>query len=153
MELRSGAFEPGANIPVVYSKDGEEISPPLAWSGVPKRARELALVFENLTEPFVQWLVYRIPADCTELPQGFRHQAERDSPAEVVQGTSSQANVGYDGPLGAEGRKYRYAFRLYTLDTALDVPPKLDKPALLRAMRGHVLEEATLEAVYERPRG
>jgi phosphatidylethanolamine-binding protein (PEBP) family uncharacterized protein len=70
----------------------------------------------------------------------------------VVQGTNSQGNVGYDGPLGAEGRRYRYAFRLYALDARLDLAPKADAPALLKAMADHVLEEATLEATYERPR-
>ena len=153
MELRSEAFEPGGAIPVTYSKDGEEISPPVQWSGVPRRARELALTFENTTEPFVQWVVYRIPADLEGLPAGFRHQAEPEQPARVLQGTNSQGNVGYDGPLGAEGRKYRYAFHLYALDESLDLPPRLDKARLVRAIQGHVIEEATLHAVYERPRG
>jgi Raf kinase inhibitor-like YbhB/YbcL family protein len=152
MELRSDAFKPGGRIPVTYSKDGQEISPPLRWSEVPPEARELALLFENTTEPFVQWLVYKIPADLDRLPAGFRHQAEPDEPARVVQGINSQGNIGYDGPLGAEGRRYRYAFRLFALDKPLDVPPKLDKPALLKAIEAHVLAEATLHAVYERPR-
>lgn len=153
MEVRSQAFDPSGSIPVTYSKDGNEISPPVEWSDVPKRARELALTFENTTEPFVQWVVYKIPAELDGLPAGFRHQAEPDKPVHVLQGTNSQGNVGYDGPLGAEGRKYRYALHLYALDESLDLPPKLDKPKLLDAIKGHVLDEATLDAVYERPRG
>lgn len=153
MEIRSDAFERGGAIPVTYSKDGDEISPPVQWSGVPKRTRELALTFENTSEPFVQWVVHKIPADLEELPAGFRHQAEPEEPVRVLQGTNSQGNVGYDGPLGAKGRKYRYALHLYALDESLDLPPRLDKPRLLRAIKGHIIDEATLHAVYERPRG
>ena len=113
MKLESVAFEPGGSMPLTYSKDGQEKSPPLSWSEAPRRTRELALVFENTTEPFVQWVVYKIPANLDGLPEGFRLEAEPESPARVVQGTNSQGNVGYDGPLGAGGRRDLYTLQLY----------------------------------------
>jgi len=151
MQLQSPAFEPGGQLPLTFTRDGESISPPLRWRDAPRQTREFALVFENTTQPFVQWLVYRIPGEFDGLPQGFRYQAEPDSPARIVQGTNSQGNVGYDAPLGSEGRRFHYAFHLLALDASLEAPPKMDKQELMQAVKGHVLDEARLEAVYERP--
>lgn len=153
MELTSDAFGPGEAIPVRYTKDGEDMSPSLRWSDVPEGTRELALTFENTSEPFVQWLAYKIAPDLGQLPEGFHHQAEPEAPAHLVQGTNSQGNVGYDGPLGTETRRFRYVFHLYALDEPLDASPGLGKEELERAMSGHVLDEAELNATYERPRG
>lgn len=80
----------------------------------------------------MQWLVYRIPPDLKELPAGFRHKAEPEAPAEVVQGRSAAGNIGYDGPLGTAGRTVRYRLRLFALDRPLDAPPGLDKEVCSR---------------------
>lgn len=153
MKLSSDAFESGGPLPLPYTKEGEDASPPLRWSNVPEGTRELALVFENTSEPWVQWVVYKIPPELGGLPEGFHHAAEPERPARVVQGTNSRGNVGYDGPLGTESRRFHYTFRLYALEQPLDASPGLDKDALERTMAGHVLEEAELETTYERPRG
>jgi hypothetical protein len=154
MRLTSEALE-GGQISVRYSKDGENLSPPLAWSDLPAGTRELALLFENITtrtkEPFVQWLVYKIPPDQGGLPEGYRHKRDPKEPVDVLHGRNALGNIGYDGPLGTLNRTIRYRFRLFALDRPLDLPPGLDKEAFLAAASGHVLEHADLIATYERP--
>jgi hypothetical protein len=153
MRVRSEALQDG-QIPVRYSKDGQNVSPPLAWSDLPAGTTELALLFENITpqtkEPFVQWLVYKILPDEGGLPEGYKHKADPKEPVDVLHGRNSLGNVGYDGPLGALNRPIRYRFRLLALDQALDVPPGLDKDAFLAAASGHVLERSDLIVTYER---
>jgi hypothetical protein len=154
MRLTSEALE-GGQIPVRYSKDGENLSPPLAWSDLPAGTRELALLFENITprtkEPFVQWLVYKIPPDQGGLPEGYRHKRDPKEPVDVLHGRNALGNIGYDGPLGTLNRTIRYRFRLFALDRSLELRPGLDKEAFLAAASGHVLEQADLIATYERP--
>jgi Raf kinase inhibitor-like YbhB/YbcL family protein len=153
MRLTSEAM-PEQQIPVRYSKDGQNISPPLAWSDLPDDTKELALLFENITpqtkEPFVQWLVYGIPADQDGLPEGYRHKRDPKEPVDVLQGRNSLGNVGYDGPLGTLNRTIRYRFRLFALDQPLELSPGLDREAFLKAASGHVLEQGDLIVTYVR---
>jgi Raf kinase inhibitor-like YbhB/YbcL family protein len=153
MKLTSEALQDG-QIPVRYSKDGQNVSPPLAWSDLPANTKELALLFENITpetkEPFVQWLVYKIPPDQGGLPEGYKHKRDPKEPVDVLQGRNSLGNVGYDGPLGTLHRPIRYRFRLLALDQPLDLSPGLDKEAFLEAAAGHVLEQSDLIARYVR---
>jgi Raf kinase inhibitor-like YbhB/YbcL family protein len=153
MKLTSDALEDG-RIPARYTKDGQNVSPPLAWSDVPDRTKELALLFENITpqteDPFVQWLVYGIPPDRDGLPEGYKHKADPTEPVDVLHGRNSLGNVGYDGPLGTLGRSIRYRFRLLALDEALDLPPGLDKAGFFEAAASHVLDQEDLTATYER---
>ena len=153
MELTSGALADG-QIPVRYSKDGENVSPPLAWSDLPAGTRELALLFENITpetkDPFVQWLVYKIPPDQGGLPEGYKHKRDPKEPVDVLQGRNALGNIGYDGPLGTLNRRIRYRFRLFALDQPLELPPGLDKEAFCQAASGHVIGQSDLVANYER---
>lgn len=153
MRLRCEVLQDG-QIPVRYSKDGENVSPPLAWSDLPAGTKELALLFENITpetkEPFVQWLVYKVPPDPGGLPEGYKHKADPKEPVDVLHGRNALGNIGYDGPLGILHRPIRYRFRLFALDQVLDVPPGLDKEAFLKAASGHVLERSDLVVTYER---
>jgi Raf kinase inhibitor-like YbhB/YbcL family protein len=153
MKLTSEALRDG-QIPVRYSKDGENVSPPLAWSDLPAGVEELALLFENITprtkSPFVPWLVYKIPPDARGLPEGYKHKADPKQPVDVLQGRNSLGNVGYDGPLGTLHRTIRYRFRLLALHQPLELPPDLDKAAFFETAVGHVLEQSDLIATYER---
>jgi Raf kinase inhibitor-like YbhB/YbcL family protein len=150
MKLTSEAVENG-QLPVRY-KDGKNISPPLAWSDLPAKTKELALLFENITpqtkEPFVQ--VYKIPPDQRGLPEGFKHKRDPKEPVDVLHGRNSLGNVGYDGPLGTLGRTIRYRFRLFALDRPLELSPGLEREAFLAAASDHVLEQADLIVTYER---
>jgi Raf kinase inhibitor-like YbhB/YbcL family protein len=154
MQLLSDAFEEGQQIPVRYTKDGDNVSPPLRWRELPQGTRSLALFFENTTpqteKPFLHWMIYGIPPEIEGLPEGFKHKAEPDEPAALRQGKNAIGNVGYDGPLGSVGRRMRFRFRLCALDQPLDLSPGSDEKAAARAMSGHVLEQAELGVVHER---
>ena len=154
MQLMSSAFKDGQQIPIQYTKDGDNISPPLRWSDVPEAANGLVLLLENITpqteEPFVHWLVYGIRPDLDELPEGFKHKAEPEEPVGLRQGTNAIGNAGYDGPLGTVGRTIRYRFTLYALDRPLDLPPGESKETVTQRMSGHVLDETQLLVTHER---
>ena len=102
IRVTSDAFAPGAAIPTRYSGDGDDVSPPLKWSGVPKNTKELALIVEDpdapQAEPFVHWVIYKIPADATGLAEGVPAQARLTSSAGAVQGKNSFKRIGYGGP-------------------------------------------------------
>lgn len=156
MRLFSDALRDGAPMPLAYTKDGDNVSPPLAWAEVPAGTKELALLFENITpatrEPFGQWLLYHIPPERAGLPEGLKHKRDPEDPAEARHGKNGLGNLGYDGPQGSVGRTERYRFRLFALDRPLDAGPGLDRAGLLEAVSGHVLDEAALVVTYERPR-
>lgn len=153
MELKSDVLK-GGRLPAKYAKDGLNMSPPVAWSGVPKNARELVLLFENVTpqtrEPFVHWLVYRIPAHWSGLPEGFKHQLDPKEPADVLHGLNSMGAHGYEGPLGTAGRRIRLRFTLVALDRALNAPPGLNKADILKAIHGQMLDQTEMAVTYER---
>lgn len=155
MRLFSDALRDGEPIPLAYTKDGDNISPPLAWDDLPAGTRELALIFENITpstkEPFAQWLLYGIPPDRAGVPEGLKHKHDPEDPAEARHGANDLGNVGYDGPQGSVGRTWRYRLRLLALDRR-DAGPGLDRAGLLDAASGHVLDEASMVVTYERPR-
>jgi Raf kinase inhibitor-like YbhB/YbcL family protein len=154
MRLWSEAFRDGEQIPLEYTKDGWNKSPPFRWGDLPSSTRELALIFEGVTpanhDPWVHWLAYKIPADAGGLPSGYKHEQRPQEPAPLFQGSNSLGNVGYDGPQGTLGRKFRYRIRLVALDALIEAQPGLDRAAFEKAVDGHMLGEATLHAYYER---
>jgi Raf kinase inhibitor-like YbhB/YbcL family protein len=161
IELTSPAFAQGRPIPKKYTADGDDVSPPLAWSGLPEGTKELALICDDpdapdpdnpRPDPWVHWVVYSIPATAKGLPETIPREPRPQKPAGIVQGRNSwpaAENVGYGGPSPPKGR-HRYFFRLYALDSELDAPPGLDKTRLLRAMEGHILAEGRLMGTYAR---
>jgi Raf kinase inhibitor-like YbhB/YbcL family protein len=154
MRLWSEAFRDGEEIPLRYTKDGNNISPPFGWNGPPSETAEVALIFEGTTpathEPWVHWLVYKIPADASSLPEGFKHKRQPEAPLHILQGANSLGNVGYDGPQGTIGRVFRYRIRLLALDTAMEAESGLARREFAAAIDGHVLAEAELHTHYER---
>lgn len=155
MELVSPAFAHGDPIPQRYTCDGEDVSPPLRWSGVPPTAKSLALIVDDPDAPdpraprmrWVHWVLFNIPPTVTELPENAT--AER-LPAGTREGFNDWKRLGYGGPCPPIGR-HRYFFTLYALDTTL----ALERPTrsqLEAAMRGHVIATAVLIGTYERKR-
>lgn len=144
--LTSNAFDEGGTIPRQFTCDGENISPDLAWSGVPDGTASLVLV---VTDPdargFVHWLAYDLPAK----PAGFLGSGVSASPDMPAQGTNDFGKPGYGGPCPPSGT-HHYLFTLSALDARLVIKgtPRLDD--LRAAMAGHVLAEATLTATYRR---
>jgi Raf kinase inhibitor-like YbhB/YbcL family protein len=163
LQVSSSAFAPGGQIPVQYTCQGANLSPPLEWSGVPEGAQSLTLVVDDPdSQPpgFVHWLIYNIPPSTTFLPEGVA--AEATLPDGTLQGTNDYAlfaeegqthpsgapinRIGYDGPCPPSA--HHYVFTLYALDTVLDLPAEATRADLLAAMEGHVLGQAELAGLY-----
>ena len=147
MALTSGAFQEGALIPRRYTCDGENISPPLRWTGVPQGAAELAIVVEDPDAPgetFVHWVVYGIPA-------GAAAVAEGEIPAGAAEGTNGFGRTGWGGPCPPKGdRAHRYVFRLDALSKPLGLSRGATVSQLRSAMSNLVAGEAILTGRYGR---
>jgi hypothetical protein len=156
MELHSEAIAEDRPIPRKYTSEGENISPPLRWEDSPDGAREFALILEDVKTTgerrFTHWVLYGIGPDRHELPEGIFHQRRPEEAPDVVQGRNSLGNVGYDGPQPPMGSRHHYRFRLLALDRPTGLEAGAGREALEESIEGHVLDEAILEAIYERPR-
>ncbi len=148
--LTSTAFEYEDTIPVTYTCDGEDISPPLTWSEPPAGTAAFALIMDDPDAPagtWVHWVLYNLPAETRSLPAGIPTDAER--PDGSRHGRNSWRRLGYGGPCPPRGT-HRYYFKLYALDTSLDLPTGATKEDLLQAMEGHILAQAILMGTYSR---
>ena len=154
LRISSTAFEAGAGIPVRYTCDGEDRSPPLVFATVPAGARSLALIVDDPDAPdpaaprmtWVHWVLYDLPADCGGLPEGVSSDS---LPPGTRQGRNDWGRTGYGGPCPPRGR-HRYFHKLFALDVEL---PDLGEPTaqtLSEAMRGHVIARAELVGTYLR---
>jgi Raf kinase inhibitor-like YbhB/YbcL family protein len=156
--VESEAFKSGAAIPKKFTEDGDNRSPRLRWQNVPEGTKELALICDDpdapTSGPWVHWLLYKIPADVSDLPEGLPTDAELKSPAGARQGLNSWKSgqtLGYRGPAPPKGHGvHHYHFRVYALDAPLSLASKADKKQLLAAMKGHVLAEGELVGTYQR---
>lgn len=151
LEVRSGAFANGTSIPVRYTCDGEDISPPLSWSGVPDSAESLALIMDDPDAPggtFTHWVVYNISPEESGLVEGLPR--EQQLPGGPRQGNSSFSTAGYGGPCPPRGAAHHYIFHLYALNVSPDLPKTSDRPALEAEMQGHIVAEGVLVGTYRR---
>jgi Raf kinase inhibitor-like YbhB/YbcL family protein len=148
--VASPAFIEGGMIPKKYSCDAENVSPPLAWSGIPDKAKSLALIVDDPDAPagdWVHWVVYNMPVTMREMPEDI---GPDERVAGIgIQGKTDFGKIGYGGPCPPSGT-HRYFFRLYALDKVLDAAPGLTKAQLLQAMAGHVLAQGELMGRYKR---
>ena len=157
IELTSTAFAQGQPIPKEYTGEGADVSPPISWSGLPEGTPELVLICDDpdapTAEPWVHWVIYKIPVAMAGLPEGIERRARLKQPAGVLQGKNSwpSQNVGYRGPMPPPGHgTHRYFFRLYALEARLVISPGVDKKSLLEEIKDHVLEEGQLMGTYQR---
>ena len=151
MKLTSSAFHKGEMIPRKFSRQGGNVSPPLAWMDVPAATKSLALIMDDPDAPsgvFVHWLVYHIPDNMTELAEGLKLAPEL--PCGIRQGKNGFGEVGYGGPQPPSG-VHRCFFHLYALDWELETPPGASRKDLDAAIRGHVLEKRVLLCADEFP--
>jgi len=150
MKLSSPAFANGAPIPAVYSRGGDNVSPPLEWTDVPEGTRSLALIVDDPDAPdpakpkltWVHWVLYNIPP---QSPAGGLSQGSSSTVGTAAANDWKQMQ--YDGPAPPIG-VHRYFFKLYALDTTIDSTAVSDKPSLLSAMKGHVLASAELVGTF-----
>jgi hypothetical protein len=156
--VTSPAFKHGQPLPVDYTADGKNISPPLAWANLPAGTKEIAVIHEDPTaptpQPFVHWVIYKIPATAKGLPENIAMDPAMPMPADLtgaVQGTSGFRRQGYRGPAPPKpGKTHEYHFIVYALDAPLDVQPGLTKAQLLEAMKGHIIGQGEIIGTYER---
>jgi Raf kinase inhibitor-like YbhB/YbcL family protein len=149
--LKSSAFANGSQIPSRFTCAGEDLSPAMNWSGAPAAARTLALIADDPDAPrgtFTHWLIWNLPARHTELPEGVPTRESFDDGAR--QGTNDFGRIGFRGPCPPHGRPHRYFFRLYALDTALNLEAGASRQDLDRAMTGHVLAQAEWMGTFGR---
>ncbi len=148
--VTSDAFAEGGMIPIQYTCDGADISPPLKWSGLPDGAKSLALICDDPDAPsktWVHWVLYNLPPELTGLPDSILSNEVLDNGAR--HGITDFGRSGYGGPCPPSGT-HRYFFKLYALDTVLDLPDRVDKEQLEAAMEGHVLASGQLMGTYAR---
>ena len=151
IELTSTAFSEGEMIPTRYTCDGEDISPLLAWSGVPEAAQSLALICDDPDAPvgtWVHWVLYDIPPTYAGLTEAM--PTTQVTPYGAKQGVNDFRRVGYGGPCPPPGHPHRYFFRIYALDIEPGLPVEARKEDLMRAMEGHILAEGQLMGLYQR---
>jgi Raf kinase inhibitor-like YbhB/YbcL family protein len=147
-QITSTAFGNGEKVPSLYTCDGKDVSPPLAWSGTPEGTKAFALIMDDPDAPggtWVHWVIYNIPADAASLPQGVPTDATLASGA--MQGSNSWKRTGYGGPCPPSG-SHRYYFKLYALSDTLDLKSGANKRKLLKAMKGKVLGQVELMARF-----
>lgn len=151
-ELTSTAFTQGEPIPVKYSCDGEDISPPLAWGNPPEGTQSLALIMDDPDAPvgtWDHWLLFNIPADMRDLEENLPITGKNQDPGSIFVGNNSWSRADYGGPC-PPGGTHRYFFKLYALDTTISLLPGVAKQELLSAMEGHILAETELMGTYSR---
>jgi Raf kinase inhibitor-like YbhB/YbcL family protein len=154
LRITSTAFAEGAPIPGKYTCEGEDLSPPLAWSGAPDGTESLVLIVDDPDAPdpkaprmtWVHWVLYDLPPSSTGLAEGAAAL-----PAGAKSGLNDWKRTGYGGPCPPIGR-HRYFHKLYALDTKLSDLAKPTKAEVEAAMRGHVLAEAQLMGTYQKAR-
>jgi len=150
-ELKSQAFSLSGTIPTEYTCAGADLSPPLEWTGAPAGVETFSLICDDPDAPvgtWVHWVLYNLPGSARSLPQGVA--ADETLEGGAVQGTNDFRRIGYGGPCPPPGRPHRYFFKLYALDTRINLPPGSSKKQLLKAMEGHILAHAELMGKYGR---
>ena len=153
MIIASPAFTEGSMLPAKYTCDGQDISPPLEWKNVPAGTKSLVLIHDDPDAPmgtWVHWVAYNVPPNITKLDENVK--PEKVFKNGMRQGNNDWPKIGYGGPCPPSGT-HRYYFKLYALDTMLDLRPGATKAQVLQAMKGHILAEAQLMGKYRRQSG
>ncbi len=151
IQITCPAFKEGETIPVKYTCDGKNVSPALNWSGTPANTKSFALICDDPDAPmgtWVHWVVYNIPATITSLPEAI--PMKKTVLNNIIQGTTSSRKIGYGGPCPPRGPVHRYFFKIYAIDTNLDLKAGASKNEIITAMKGHILAEGQLMGRYSK---
>lgn len=150
INLTSSAFQNQQSIPLKFTCDGDDISPPLHWTTGPSQTKSYALICDDPDAPggtWVHWVLFNIPADINEIPEEISNEDTLENGA--VHGLNDFGKFGYGGPCPPRGT-HHYSFRIYAVDTVLDLPGKISKQELIEAMGGHILGVGELIGTYKR---
>jgi Raf kinase inhibitor-like YbhB/YbcL family protein len=157
-EVTSTAFGQGQPIPKKYTWEGEDVSPPISWNGLPEGTKELVLICDDPdapgSEPWVHWVIYKVPVALAGLPEGIAKDARLKSPSGALQGKNSWPKgqtVGYRGPMPPPGHgTHHYHFKVYALEAHLVAEAGLDKKTLWTEIKDHLVGQGELIGTYER---
>jgi Raf kinase inhibitor-like YbhB/YbcL family protein len=152
LELRSDAFTNGQSIPAKYTCTGRNISPALAWNAPPSRTQSFALIVDDPDAPmgtWVHWVLFNIPAKRRSLEEDLPMTGKNIEPNAIYVGKNSYGNARYDGPC-PPGGTHRYYFKLYALDSTINLLPGATKEQVLKEMHGHILAQAELIGTFSK---
>jgi Raf kinase inhibitor-like YbhB/YbcL family protein len=151
LTIKTKAFLEGEMIPMKYTCDGDDVSPGLTWTGAPEATQSLTLIADDPDAPvgtWTHWIIWNIPPETAALFDGVPKENTLKDGAR--QGYNDFKRIGYGGPCPPPGKPHRYFFRLYAMDSKLDVKAGVSRNELERAMKGHVLAQAELMGKYGR---
>ena len=149
LSISSPGFQEGERIPAKYTCQGQDISPQLDWSGVPKEAKSLALIMDDPDAPggiFTHWVIFNIPPDSLKLPEAV--PTEPQLPGSARQGSNDGGGIGYYGPCPPPGRPHRYRFTIYALD--IEHLDGLNKRNFIDKVEQHSIAKAKIKGLYKR---
>ncbi len=152
LDVKSNAFSNGQSIPAKYSCIGKNISPDLTWSDPPSGTKSFALIVDDPDAPmgtWVHWVLFNISADKRGLPEDLPVSGKNVDPNAIYFGKNSSGNTRYDGPCPPSGT-HRYYFKLYALDTLINLLPGATKDDLLNVMKGHILAQGELMGTFSK---
>ncbi len=145
--VSSTAFSEGGMIPKKYTRFGIDVSPPLSWNAVPPETKSVALICDDPDAPmgtWVHWVIFNLPSDVKELSENIPLQ--KTLPNGAKQGINDFQKIGYGGPSPPFGT-HRYYFKVYALDTIVDLNAGATKKQLMDAMEGHIIGEGQLKGL------
>ncbi|MCE8162993.1 MAG: YbhB/YbcL family Raf kinase inhibitor-like protein [Candidatus Moeniiplasma glomeromycotorum] len=148
MKLTSSAFTHQTSLPSRYTCDGKNVSPPLTWSEIPPATQSLVLIMDDPDAPggtWDHWIIFNLPPNLNSLPEGINQ-----FPSGTKLGKNSWGQTEYGGPCPPD-RQHRYFFKLYALNTVLDLPPGASKSQIQQALKGKIIEKTELIGLYARP--
>ena len=151
INLISDVFDEGEMIPARHTCDDINVSPPLRWDSLPERTISFAILCEDPDAPmgtWTHWIIFNIPPDIMELSAEIKKEEKLEKG--MIQGINDFGYAGYGGPCPPEGEKHRYFFRIYALDTTLNIGPGAKRKEFLKALNENVLDEGQLMGIYGR---
>ncbi|HJU43598.1 MAG TPA: YbhB/YbcL family Raf kinase inhibitor-like protein [Vicinamibacterales bacterium] len=158
LTVTSPTIKANETVPVDHTADGKNYSPAITWSGAPANTKQFALVYDDPDvvfggQTFVHWVVYKIPGTAKGLPGELPMEAVLTAPPEIagtIQGLSGFKRAGYRGPAPPAGKPHHYTWTVYALDAELPLEPGLNRNQLMEAIKGHIIGQGSLVAIYER---
>jgi Raf kinase inhibitor-like YbhB/YbcL family protein len=151
MILTSPAIQEGSTIPKRFTGEGENISPALNWSRIPKGPKSYTLIMDDPDAPsgtFLHWLLFNIPGEMSGLSEAIAKKPEVSGVG--LHGLNSTHKAEYTGPFPPPGKPHRYYFKLHALDCVLALPPACTLSQVQKAMQDHILDSGQLMGVYRR---
>src|SRR6476646_449215 len=149
--ISSASFQNGKDIPKKFTCDGEDVSPALSWTDPPSGSHSFALIADDPDAPrgtWTHWVLFDLPSTATSLPEGVPKVG--NLPAGGRQGVNDFSKIGYGGPCPPPGKPHRYFFKLYALNSNLNLKAGVSKQEVEQAIQANILSKAELMGKYGR---